>query len=122
MKAEPRYEKATTTGRRGANHEKRIAKRSGDTRVSGSGAKPGRPGDLRGLKFLREAKTTKGAGRTISGKELLKISAQALSVGLEPIMEICFEGQEPPTPRDWVLIPADVFEELIRRSGYGGHQ
>ena len=114
--AQPRFGKAMTTGRRGAKHEKRIAKRSGDTRVSGSGAKPGRPGDLRGLEFLREAKTTKGAGRSISGKELAKISAQAMSVGLEPIMEICFEGQELPTPKDWVLVPATVFEDLVRRA------
>ena len=114
--AAPRYDKAMTTGRRGAKHEKRIAKRSGDRRVSGSGSKPGRPADIRGLEFLREAKTTHGRGRTVSGDELEKITKQAISVGLEPMMEICFEGQTPPVPNDWVLLPADVFEALVRRA------
>ena len=115
-RAAPRYEKAMTTGRRGARHEKRISKRSGDRRVPGSGSKPGKPGDIRGIEFLREAKTTKGRGRTISGNELEKITSQAISVGLEPLMEICFEGQTAPTPKDWVLVPADVFEDLVRRA------
>ena len=113
---QPRYEKALTTGRRGAKHEKRTAKRSGDRRVRGSGSKPGRPADIRGLEFLRENKTTVGRGRTISGEEIEKISNQALSVGLEPVMEICFEGQTAPTPKDWVMLPAEVFEDLVRRA------
>lgn len=113
---QPRYGKALTTGRRGAKHEKRTAKRSGDRRVSGSGSKPGRPADIRGLEFLRENKTTHGRGRFINGDEIEQISNQALSVGLEPVMEICFEGQTAPTPKDWVLVPAEVFEELVRRA------
>jgi len=112
-RAEPNFDKAMTTGRRGASHEKRIAKRTGAKRVRGSGSKPGRPADLRDIKFLREAKTTRGGGRFIKSSELIKIVEQALTSGLTPIMEICFEGQSPPVPKDWVLIPADDFDKIV---------
>lgn len=111
--AQPRFDKSLTMGRRGAEHEKRIAKRSGAHRVRGSGSKPGRPADLRDIKFLREAKTTKGGGRFIKATELQKIVNQALTTGLVPIMEICFEGQAAPVPKDWVLIPAEDFDKLV---------
>lgn len=106
--------KENTTGRRGNRHEKRIAARTGDNTVSGSGSKPGRPADIRGITFLREAKTTRGRGRTISGKELEKITMQALSSNKIPVMEICFEGQVAPVPNDWVLIPASDFDALVK--------
>lgn len=115
-KSTPDFDKKNTTGRRGQNHEKRIAKRTGDYRVSGSGSKPGRPADLRGDVFLREAKTTRGKGRMINGAELAKITEQALRVGRVPLMEICFEGQTTPTPKDWVLIPAEDFDRLLGES------
>jgi hypothetical protein len=112
-KTEPDFERYNTTSKRGTRHEKRIAKRTGDKRVSGSGNKPGRPADLRGDTFLREAKTTKGAGRMISGRELAKIVEQAMALNKIPVMEICFEGQVIPVPNDWVLIPADDFDRLL---------
>lgn len=111
-KATPDFDKRNTTARRGLRHEKRISKRTGDNRVSGSGNKPGRPGDLRGDIFLREAKTTKGKGRMINGTELANIVKQALLLNKIPVMEICFEGQSMPVPQDWVLIPADDFDRL----------
>jgi len=112
-RASPDFDKHNTTARRGMRHEKRISKRTGDNRVSGSGNKPGRPADLRGDTFLREAKTTKGAGRMISGRELAKIVEQAMALNKIPVMEICFEGQVIPVPNDWVLIPADDFDRLL---------
>lgn len=112
-RALPDFDKHSTTARRGMRHEKRISKRTGDNRVSGSGNKPGRPADLRGDTFLREAKTTKGAGRMISGRELAKIVEQAMALNKIPVMEICFEGQVIPVPNDWVLIPADDFDRLL---------
>lgn len=96
-------------------HEKDVEKRSGARRRAASGAAPGKPGDNKDEEFLRECKATKGAGMTISGKWLKKISSEALALGKNPLMELRFDGQEEPTPKDWVMIPAIDFEALLER-------
>jgi len=102
----------------GANwraHENDVAKRSGGQRRAASGAAPGKPADTVDQSFLRECKSTKGAGMGIKGEWLAKIVQQALPRNLVPLVELRFEGQEPPTPTDWVMIPAQEFEILLER-------
>jgi len=97
---------------KGRRHEKMIEERTGDKRVPGSGNQSMKPGDIRGDKFLREAKMTSKKGMSIKGEWLIKICRQALTNGLEPIIELRFEGHKPPTSKDWVMIQARYFDEL----------
>lgn len=97
------------------DHEATVAKRSGGKRRAASGAAPGKPADTVDQEFLRECKATKGAGLTIKAEWLEKITQQALPRGMTPLLEIRVAGQAPPTPTDWVLIPAQEFEILLER-------
>lgn len=103
------------TGADWRDHEATVAKRSGGQRRAASGAAPGKPADTKDEVFLRECKATKGAGITIRGEWLEKITQQALPRGMTPLLEIRVEGQATPTPTDWVLIPAQEFEILLER-------
>ena len=96
-------------------HEKDVAKRSGGRVTPGSGAVPGKPADTFDQEFLRDCKATKGAGITIKAKWLTQIAKQASPRGKTPLVELRLEGQEPPTPTDWVMIPAQDFEILLER-------
>jgi hypothetical protein len=96
-------------------HEDDVAKRSKGRRRAASGAAPGKPADTLDQVYLRECKATKGAGITIKADWLSKIVNQALPRGMTPLVELRLAGQEPPTPTDWILIPAQEFEILIER-------
>ena len=96
-------------------HENDVAKRSGGHRRAASGAAPGKPADTIDQVYLRECKSTKGRGMTINGEWLSKIVQQALPRCQTPLIELRFDGQEAPTPTDWVLIPAQEFEILLER-------
>lgn len=99
------------------DHEATVEKRSGGRRRAASGAAPGKPGDTKDQDYLRECKATRGAGMMVNGGWLRKITSEALALGKIPLVELRFEGQEEPTPKDWVLIPAADFEALRERLG-----
>lgn len=112
-------------------HEADVEKRSGDRRTRGSGNGHGktsqtnqasfrrragvRVGDNMGNKKLRECKATVGRSITISCKFLDQLIEQSLNMGRDPVLEIRIEGATLPTPTDWVMIPADDYEEMERR-------
>lgn len=96
-------------------HEREVEKRSGGQRRAASGAAPGKPADTKDEEFLRECKSTKGAGMTLSGKWISKITHEALCLNKTPLIELRFDGQVEPTPTDWVMIPALEFEALLER-------
>jgi hypothetical protein len=98
-------------------HEKEIAARSGGKRVAGSGNQPGKPGDVRGTKFLRDGKATVRKNISISAKVLKKIVEEALALGRTPVIEVRLEGAEFPCPTDWVILPAIDFQDLVERYG-----
>lgn len=97
-------------------HERDVERRSGGRRRAASGAAPGKPGDTRDETFLRECKSTRGAGMSISGKWINKISSEAIALNKIPLLELRFDGQTAPAPKDWVLIPAYEFTALVERS------
>ena len=94
-------------------HEKDVEKRSGGRRRAASGAAPGKPADTKDQDYLRECKSTRGAGMSISGRWISKITAEALALKKTPLIELRFDGQTEPTPTDWIMIPAIDFEELL---------
>ena len=112
----PNYFKPPTTTERAQDHEKASAKRAGRRVVPGSGNQLGRPGDVIGDLDLSENKTTKKTDTRIQLKWLRKIAYEALTQGKQPIVEMRFEKLTPPCPKEWVLIPADFYQDLLERA------
>lgn len=112
-----------TSGGDPTEQENRLAKRFGGKRVSGSGANYHSKGDVRDVyvgekEFLVEAKQTSKASISVKWSWLRKISREAEDNGCEPVLAIEIQGGESDTTdRDWVMIPARVFEEFKRLIG-----
>jgi hypothetical protein len=94
--------------------EERVAARTGGRRVPGSGASPYAKGDVRLSRWLVECKKTEHASLSIKKSWLVKISKQAVAIQKEPALAIEIQGgpQDAVCDRDWVLIPARIFEKL----------
>lgn len=112
---QPDYLKPAPTTDRSKHHEKGSASRAGKRRVPGSGNQLGRPGDVVGDTDLGELKTTKKTDTRIQLSWLRKIAYEALTQGKDPYVEMRFESLQPPCPKEWVLIPADRYNELLER-------
>jgi hypothetical protein len=109
----PNYLKPRPTTDLSSQHEKDTARRSGGKRVRGSGAVPGKPGDVRGKRDLQELKATDKVDETrINLRWLKKIALEASPLGKYPIINMRFTTLKPPCPEDWVLIPAEVYYRL----------
>jgi len=99
--------------------ENRLAARLGGKRVRGSGASMYSKGDVRDVPggdigFLVECKQTIHASLSVKWEWLRKITAEANAVQAEPALAIEIKGgkEDPLVDRDWVMIPARVFEKL----------
>jgi hypothetical protein len=112
----PSYFKPLTNTERSQAHERHTAKRSGKRVVPGSGNQLGKPGDVVGDLDLGENKTTKKTDTRIQLKWLRKIAYEALTQGKQPIVEMRFEKLTPPCPKEWVMIPAEFYYELLERA------
>jgi len=114
--AKPNYFKPLTTTERSQDHERHSAKRTGKRVVPGSGNQLGRPGDVVGDLDLSENKTTGKTDTRIQLKWLRKIAFEALTQGKQPVVEMRFERLTPPCPKEWVMITADFYNELLKRA------
>jgi len=107
--------------------EARIADRFGGKKVAGSGSSKYSKGDVRDvewspvddldrIEFLVECKQTIHASLSVKWEWLRKISREANAVGGEPALAIEIKGgvDDPMVDRDWVMVPARVFEKLKR--------
>jgi Holliday junction resolvase len=99
--------------------EERIARRTGGKRVGGSGASMYSKGDVRDVtasdvEFLVECKQTIHASISVKWEWLRKITAEANAVQKEPMLTIEIKGgqKDPLVDRDWVMVPARVFEQM----------
>jgi hypothetical protein len=113
----PDYFKTPPTTDLSKKHEKETAQRTGGRRVPGSGNQLGRPGDVTGSEDLQELKATQKTDTRINLQWLRDVAYQAMTQGKEPIVNMRFAKLAPPCPTDWVLIPADVYNELKKRAG-----
>lgn len=87
-------------------HEKRIAKAIGGQTTAASGAFWSRKGDVRNNDFLIEHKWTGKLSKTISSKELKKITTEAIMDGRLPVFGIHLDGE------DYVILLETDFLEL----------
>lgn len=111
----PDFFKKDATTKISKKHEKDTAKRFGGKRVPGSGNISGMPGDVADTTFLHECKATKGGGTQIQANWVKNISTQALAKNRIPLLQLRFEKQEEPTPKDWVMLPVLDFLALLEK-------
>lgn len=97
-------------------HEADVAARTGDRLVTGSGNQPGKPGDTMGTDRIRQCKECRGAGISVSAKEVRKLVQQALDMNRRPIMEVRLLGAEFPVPQDWIFVPVADYDDLEERA------
>jgi hypothetical protein len=93
-------------------NEKRLSERLGFDLTPGSGCVPclRKKGDGRTEDFVIECKETKSSSIRITSEMLGKVYAEAKYSGKEPVMVISIYGVPDPVPRDWVMVPAYLFD------------
>jgi hypothetical protein len=87
-------------------HEKRLAKAVGGQTTAASGAFWSRKGDVRADGMLIEHKWTGKLTKTISSKELKKITTEAIMDGRLPVFGIHLDGE------DYVILLETDFLEI----------
>lgn len=93
--------------------ENRVAKATGGRRQKASGALPGSKGDVRSVEMLNECKRTDKKSISISIEYLQKITQEAAFYNKVPSVAIEIESPPKFVNRDWILVPAGFFNELI---------
>lgn len=88
-------------------HEKRLAKRIGGSTTAASGAFWSRKGDVRSAELLIEHKWTGKLTKTISSRELEKISTEAIMDGRMPVFGISLNG------KNYVILDENDFIEVF---------
>lgn len=95
--------------KRSQAQERRLEKAFDGQRAAASGAFWSRKGDVRGEKYLIEAKTTAAKSFSLKSSELKKIETEALLVGRVPVFCVEMSG------RNYVVLLEDDFLELDSR-------
>src|SRR5215831_10057573 len=90
---------------RSLGQENGLAKRLKGRRVPGSGAFPGKPGDVSTDRYLIECKTTQAMSYVVTTQDLIRISREAFSRDKTPLFQIRFEGHPAGVENDWILVP-----------------
>ena len=111
---DPNYDKY----KKSKKHETRLANRLGGKRLPRSGGlawskwdKTTDGGDLTNDDFLFEHKMTEAKSISLKRDWLEKVTEGARSKLKDPAMILTFEGNIR-APKDWVLIPLEIFETL----------
>ena len=108
--------------KRSTKHEDRLSKRLGGKRIPRSGGmawsrwdKTTANGDLSVPDFHIEHKRTDAKSMSLQKEWLEKVSEGARRTGKDPGVIVTFE-KNGSNPTDWMLVPLEVFERLIRLS------
>ena len=104
------FDKAGEAPRRA---EKRTAKMFGGILTPASGAFQSFKGDVQLDDAVIEVKHTEKAQMTIKRRWLEKVFEEALSAGKLPALVIDFASMPRGVPAQWVLLPCDVFKEIV---------
>ena len=121
-KVQPKWMDPNRTKTNKANDtEKRIAKQLGVKRHAKSGglkwskwSKETQNADLKGKKWAYEVKRTDKKSISIKVDWLQEIEKGAQSTGTNPALVITFDALEKTHQADWVLIPLNVFQGLLK--------
>ncbi len=95
------------------DHEKELAKKLGGRRQLASGALDQSKGDVKLDNLLLDSKETIHGSITVKGTDLTKICREATGEGLHPGMILTLGALPMTTPKEWVLVPLEVFVTLL---------
>jgi hypothetical protein len=111
----PFLRRASGIGASGRQAERKTAKRLGAKLTPNSGAMVSAKGDMKLWRFLIEAKSTVAASIALKLEWLLKISAEARSMGQRPALTVTFTNADgsPIMNGRWVLVPETVYQEMM---------
>ena len=108
--------------KRSTKHEERLGKRLGGRRLPRSGGlawskwdKTTACGDIAVPDFHMEHKRTERGSMSIPKEWMDKVSEGARRVAKDPGIIVTFEKKNAP-PVDWVMIPLEVFERLLKKA------
>ena len=102
-------------GHAGRLSEKRLGKALGGRLTPASGAMLGAKGDIDLGPVLLEAKSTINDSLALQYAWLAKIAKEALSLGKTPALAVSFVSEQGGVYPfgDWVMMPRDVFKEIV---------
>lgn len=113
---EPNYGKYNKSKK----HEQRLGDRLGGKRLPRSGGlawskwdKTTANADIKTPEFMFEHKRTIAESMSVKKEWLLKVAEGARRSGKDPGLIVTFE-QAPEKPIEWVMIPLDVLERLLK--------
>lgn len=97
------------------NNEKRLSKEIGFKCTPGSGNQKwvSSKGDGNSEEFKYECKETKKRNLTIKGDDIEKIVKEAAMDDKYPAMVLSIYGLKDNIPKDWVVVPAEVWKGMI---------
>ena len=96
-------------------HEKVLAKKLNGVRQPCSGAFGGHKGDIKLKHFLLDSKETEAAMINVYGKDLTKITREAMGEGKYPAIVLTVKQVADITEEEWVAIPISVFSHMVDR-------
>jgi len=101
--------------RKSLQNEKRLSKEVGFrlTPASGNMSIPAFKGDGQTKQFMFECKETETDKLTLGVKVFSKLCREAAAIGKDPALILSLYGFPDPIPKDWVVIPAEVFSYLV---------
>lgn len=118
LPTEPRQPHQPDMGRKRTvkEHELELAKKLGGKRQIASGAIDGYKGDVKLDDFLLDSKETDGDEIRVDRTMIMKISREALGNNREPGLVLTWNKLAVGIPKEWVVIPIDVFMKLLKGS------
>lgn len=97
------------------DHERELAEKLDGRRQPLSGALDGHKGDIKLEAFLFDSKETKSGSILLTGKDLTKITREADGERRLPGLVVTIEQVPDTVSKEWVLIPLNVFSEMVER-------
>lgn len=112
-------EKETGRGVLSRRQEERLAGEVGFSRTRGSGNQlwVGSKGDGQTSRFVFELKRSKENVVSVGFSVVAKVVGEAYALGKEPALVLTADGMPEPIPRDWVVLPAGAFRQMMEELG-----
>ena len=94
-------------------HEQDLADRLEGVRQPLSGAILGSKGDIKLDRFLLDSKETNADTLGVSRTDIVKINREACGERKEPGLVLTWNRMAEGCPKEWVMIPLEVFQKMV---------
>ena len=97
-------------------NEERLSETVGFKQTPGSGNRdwPSLKGDGSHPRFMFELKETQRANISVGERVVSKLYREASNVGKDPVLVLSAYGLPDPLPKDWAVVPIDIFMMLLK--------